>query len=140
MAITLAFYSDSGLTTPFDLLSAVQSSDGTAAAVDRVAYLGSTVSAKKFQAQSSPGTAQVTVSIADAAGGSGLATTAIKLATSNAGLTGATAGASLNLGTQILSGTANAVAVHVRIDAPAIAAGSYSDLSLTTNLLVEVAA
>lgn len=42
-------------------------------------------------------------------------TTEIKLATTSGGLSGATGGAALNLGTAILSGTANYVEVHIRI-------------------------
>tara|TARA_A100000171_G_scaffold53092_1_gene76745 strand:- start:19863 stop:20480 length:618 start_codon:yes stop_codon:yes gene_type:complete len=41
--------------------------------------------------------------------------TEIKLATTSGGLPGATAGAALNLGTSILSGSANAVEVHIRV-------------------------
>lgn len=42
-------------------------------------------------------------------------TTEIKLATTSGGLAGATAGAALNLGTTITSGSANAVEVNMRI-------------------------
>lgn len=43
------------------------------------------------------------------------ATTEIKLASTSGGLAGATAGAALNLGTTLLSGSANAVEVHMRV-------------------------
>jgi hypothetical protein len=138
MAITLDFYDDAGLTTVNTSIGATQADDGTSPAVDRVVYLGSTASGKRFQAASNPGTDQIVVSIADSAVGSGLAATAVKLATSSGGLNTAVAGDPLSIGTEVLSGSANKVAIHVRIDTPAVAAGTYTDLSLTTNTLIEI--
>lgn len=132
MSNSLAFYQDAGLTTPATLLQATQAADGSAAAVDRVVYLGSTTAGKKFQAASDPGVDAISVSIADAASGSSVAASAVRLATSSGGLGSATPGAALALGTQILSGVANAIAVHVRIDTPPLATGVYTDLSLVT--------
>lgn len=138
MTITLGFFTDSGLTTPLATLSAVQSDDGTAAAVNRVVYLGSIASGKKFQAASNPGVDQVQVQIVDADIAAGVEAAHIKLATSFAGLDSAVSGAPLSVGTQRLSGPANALAVHVRIDTPALAQGTYTDAALTTNTLIEV--
>lgn len=138
MAITLDFFDDAGLTTPSASIGATQADDGTSSAVDRVVYLGSTAAGKKFQADSNPGADQVVVSITDSAGSSGLAPTAIKLATTAGSLNTAVAGASLSLGTQVLSGIANKVPIYVRIDTPAVPSGTYTDLSLTTNTLIEI--
>lgn len=140
MTITLSFFNDSGLTSPLTSLAAVQANDGSSPAVDRVVYLGSTAVSKKFQVASDPGVAALTVSIADSAAGSGVEAAHVKLALSAAGLATATAGNPVNIGTQILSGVANAVAVYVRIDTPALADGTYTDLSLVTPTLIEVAA
>lgn len=140
MAISLTFYNDSGLTSPATSLAAVQANDGNSPAVDRVVYLGSTVAGKKFQASSNPGVTPVTVSIVDSAVGSGVEASHVKLALSAAGLNTATAGAPLGVGTQVLSGVANAVPIYVRVDTPALANGTYNDLSLTTQTLIETAA
>lgn len=136
MSNSLDFYSDAGLTTPYSRVDAVQSTDGAAPAVDSVLYLGSTAVAKQFQANSDPGIDQIVVSIANTGGSP--ANTAIRLALTSGGLDSATPGASLNVGTEILSGSENAIAVHVRIDAPALTAGNYDNLSLETNETIEL--
>lgn len=133
MSNSLAFYSDAGLTTPLSQLLAVQTNDGSAAAVDRVVYLGSPLVSMVFQAQSDPGIDQITVSINDSLSGLQIPAASLRLALSSGGLAAATPGAALDVGTEILSGSENAVAVHVRVDADAIAAGSYNNLSLMTN-------
>lgn len=51
-------------------------------------------------------------------------TTEIKLATTSGGLAAATPGAALNLGHTILSGSANAVAVHIRVTNTVTTVGS----------------
>lgn len=139
MAIQLAFFNDAAMTSVVSSLPISQAADGSAPAVDRVVYLGSPVSGNKYQAASDPGVAQITVSIADAATSSGVAASAVKLALSAGALDTATAGAALDVGAQILSGAGNAVAVYVRVDTPAMAAGLYTDLSLITNTVLEVA-
>lgn len=138
MAITLAWYSDSGLTAPLASLQVTQADDGTSPAVDRVVYLGSTAAGKQFQAASDPGVDDVVVSIADSAAASGVEAEHIKLALSSGGLDTAVAGDPLTIGTEILSGVVNAVAVHVRVDTPALASGTYTDIELRTNTLIEV--
>lgn len=139
MTISLQFYSDAGLTTPAASIAAIQASDGSAAAEDRVVYLGSTVVGKKFRAASDPGVDQIILSIADSAPGSGVEATHAKLATTSGGLAAALGGQSLALGTQLLSGVANAQAIHVRIDTPALAVAVYNDLTLALNTLLEEA-
>lgn len=135
MTVSLGFYVDAGLTTPLSNLVAVQASDNSIAAVDSVVYLGSTVSGNKFQASSDPGVDQIEVS--PVSSGAGPLTTYLKLASSSGGLGSAVAGAPLAIGHTINSGSANSVAVHVRTDFPAYTVGSYTNLSLETNLLIE---
>lgn len=138
MSNSLRFYQDAGMTVPLSSLSAVQADDGNAAAVDRVVYLGSPVSGKKFQAASAPGTAQISLSVVNAGGVAQIPATAVRLALSSGGLASATPGAALDVGLEILSGSGNALPVHLRIDGPAIAAGNYVNLSLATTLTVEI--
>ena len=61
----------------------------------------------------------------------------IKLATTQAGLAGATAGAGLNLGTTLLSGVGNATPVWVRVTNPDANIQDQTHLRLQTNDLRE---
>lgn len=113
----LNLYVDSALTTPATLpLSFTQDALGSMLPHQRLVYLGSVDSGLKFEAESDPGVDQIVLSISDSMPGSGQPTTAIKLATSALGLATATAGASLNLGTQMLSGVPNAVPIWIQFD------------------------
>jgi len=140
MAITFKFYHDSALTQEINSgnpITATQDTTNTLGPVDKQMWFGSVTADVKARANSSPGVDQISVSIADANAGTGEPTTAIKLASAQSGLTGATAGAALNIGTQVLSGSANAVTLWCRIDDATAVAGSYTDLSLITNNLDE---
>ncbi len=136
IAITFGFYNDSGLTQTAAAVTALQATDGTAPAADRVVYLGSTAAGRKLQAFSG----QITVGLEDAATSGGVEASHVRLALTQAGLDAATPGAALSLGTQVLSGVGNAVAVWLRIDTPPLAAGTYEDVTLTTGLCAESAA
>lgn len=138
MAITLGFYADAGLTTPLANIPITQASDGTSAAVDFVCYLGSTVTGQKFQDQASPGGNPIYVSVSDTNGTTGLIPAYVKLAATNGALAAATPGAPLTLATEILSGTTHSVAIHGRVDTPALSVGIYTDLRLETQTLIEV--
>lgn len=100
---------------------------------DFVVYLGSVAASTVLRADSDPGVDPIIVSIADDNGAGGDAATEIKLALSSGGLASAVAGAALEIGTQVLSGTGNAIAIHVRRTSPAGAVGTQSDLSLLLN-------
>jgi hypothetical protein len=63
--------------------------------------------------------------------------TEAKLATTQGGLTAATPGAALTLSTQILSGSANAADVWLRLDDATATVGTETELTLTTNSVVE---
>ncbi|RBP74114.1 hypothetical protein DET64_105240 [Marinobacter nauticus] len=137
MPLSLKIYNDAALSSVLPKLTALQRTDGATGPVDFVFYLGSTVSGKRFQAASNPGVDNILISVADSnpVGGQGVG--AIKLAASSAGLDSAVAGAALDLGSEILSGASNAVEVHVRVEATDLTEGTYTDLSLQTNNLVE---
>lgn len=74
-------------------------------------YIGSTAAGLKLEANSDPGVDQITISLVDGDPGNGHAVTAVKLATTQAGLAAATPGAALDLGAVINSGVGNAAVV-----------------------------
>jgi len=140
MTISFKFYHDSGLTqeiTSGNPLTATQDTAGLLGAVDKTIYLGSTVTGNKAEVQSDPGVTAISVSIADADAGTGAPASEFKLALSAGGLDTATAGAALTLSTSITSGVANAVPIYTRRDSVLAVAGSYTDVSLTTQTLIE---
>lgn len=137
MAISLKAYNDAALSSVLAKLNVLQRSDGSTGPVDSVVYLGSVVAGKKFQAGSNPGVDDISVSVVDSDGPTGQDATAVKLATTAAGLDSAVAGAPLAIGTEILSGAAGAVPVHVRVEATSLVVGAYTDLALETSDLVE---
>lgn len=132
------FYQDSGLTTIVDVgteIAVTQKDDGSSPPVDRVVYLGSNDVAKKLVAASNPGVDPMVVYF----GHDTTLTDLLRLATTSGGLDTATPGAGLNIGTQVLSGVANALPIHIRFDFdPPMAIGEYSDLTLTINFVNEV--
>lgn len=138
MPTSLKFYADAGLTTEITSLGLVAADDGSTGNIDKVIYLGSTVAGKQFLAASNPTVDHISFSIADGNGATGLEVTDIKLALSSGGLPPAVAGGALDLGPQLLSGAGNSVAVHLRFNPGAMAAGTYTDLSLATSTVIEV--
>lgn len=140
MAISFKFYHDPALTqeiTAGNPLTATQDTAGVLGPVDKTIYFGSTLTGNKAQVDANPGVDAVQVSISDADGGTGSPATEFKLALSSGGLDSATPGAALALGNTITSGVANAVPVYTRRASTLTVAGSYTDLSLVTNTLVE---
>lgn len=140
MAVSLKFYHDAALTQEVTALApalAQQDVANSLPPVQKQLWLGSTATGFTFKAQSNPGVDNITVSPTDADGATGQTTAAIKLASSQAGLASAVAGAALALVPTITSGVANAVTFWVEINDQTGVAGSYTDLSLTTNALFE---
>lgn len=133
--MTIGFFTDSGLTQPAARLSAVAAADGSRSSEHQF-WLGGTDPMREHVASSDPGVDDIDVSIADSEGGTSLLPSALRLALTQGGLNTATPGAPLAVGTSIAGGSANAVAVWVRVDAPAITAAIYDNLSLTTNDLI----
>jgi hypothetical protein len=136
----LRFYQDSGMTLPAGILLATQADSGAAGPVDRVVWLGSPIPGSKFQAESNPGVAQISIAAIDSLAGLQLPASTVRLSLTNDGLGAAIPGAALDLGTQVFSGVGNALAVYIRIDAPAVAVGDYGNLALETVSTIEVAA
>ena len=136
----LKFYTDSALLT--ELSSAViieQNVDGSTGDVDGVVYLGSVVAGKSYQADSDPGVDSLILTIADADPSAITPLPAdLKIATTNAGLAAAVAGAPLDLGLTIQGGEANRVEVHYRMATPAAPVADYSDLSFALTAVREI--
>lgn len=203
MAITDTFdlFTDSGLTTPFSgTLTLTHYTDLSDNPQDTTLYLGSTNSNRKLQADSNPGTDNMTLTPTDGitdwatstayssgdrvepttpngyvyecttAGTSDASTeptwpttgigsstvndgtvtwtllsarhelTEIKLALTSGGLSGATAGAALNIGTTINGGTGNAQEIHIRVTNAVTNVSDttgYAEITLDTNTLLE---
>lgn len=137
MAGSFKFYTDAGLTTEFvpgtDTLGPV-----TDPPEDFVIYFGSTETGRQVQADSDPGTDPISIQIADAASGSGVESTDVKLAATNGGLDSATAGADLDLPATVLSGVGNAEAIHIRVSYSG-AIVNDQNVSIQTVDLVETA-
>jgi hypothetical protein len=137
MTTSLKVYADAALSSVVYNPNILQKSDGSTGPVDIVLYLGSVLAGKIIEAQSDPGVDNIVLSISDSGAGTGQTANAIKLALSSSGLDSAVAGASLSLGTEILSGADNAVAVYMRVQATDLSVGSFNELVLETNDLVE---
>ena len=137
MAITFQFYSDAALTTLASVPLTFSQTEPTPTPEDKVVYFGSVASGKTIEATSDPGVDQIAISIVDSAPGSGSPATDIKLSLTLGGLASATAGAPLNLGTQVLSGTSNAKSIYIRVLDSTGTVGTNTDLSLQTNNVTE---
>lgn len=140
MTTSFKLYHDSALTqeiTALNPLTATQETSGLLGPVDKTIYFGSTNSANKIQAVSNPGVDAIVLSIVDSATGSGSPATEFKLALTSGGLATATAGAALTLSATINGGVANAVPIYTRRASAIAVAGTYTDLSLNTNSLIE---
>ena len=136
---TFKLYTNAGLTTEFSGTWAVtQNVDGSTGMSKLQLWLGSVASGKTLQAESNPGVDQIAISLTDSAPGTGHAVTEMKLATTEGGLTGATAGAPLNLGTSLSSGVGNAVVFWVGLTDATGVTGNSTELGFTTNLLREI--
>lgn len=132
----LNLYLDAALTTlATEPLLFQQDDQGVTAAHQRQFYLGSTDSGATFEALSDPGVDQITLSITDAAPGSGQEATSLKLATTQAGLATAVAGAALNLGTSIVAGAPGAKEIWVQWDDSTGTQGTDTNLSIGLNAL-----
>lgn len=134
MSTTWNFYADAGLTT---LVTGGATVASGSSPTDRIVYFGSPDTGKTLQAASAPGTDPIIIGVTDANAGTGAPSTAIKLALSFGGLASATPGATLAVGTTLNSGPAGAILIYVRTTQGALTVGTYTDLSLETNAVVE---
>lgn len=140
MTTSFGLFHDAALTQPIASgteLTATQETSGLLGPVDKTIYLGSTNAANKIQAVSNPGVDPIVLSITDSAPASGSPATEFKLALTSGGLATATAGAALTLSHTINGGAANAVPIYTRRTSALAVAGSYTDLSLDTNSIIE---
>lgn len=140
MPFTFGFFHDSALTTPVTALNplvAEQDTDGSLPDTDEIIYFGSTATGYRVRDAVNPGVDPIEISVVDANAGTGSPATEFKLALSLVGLDSAVAGAALEIGTQVTSGTANAIPIYTRRTTAIAVAGVYTDLTLQTQQLAE---
>jgi hypothetical protein len=138
MTITFKGYHDAALTEEIDSGNTHHTTHvvGATDPTDKIVYFGSTVSGKKLQAASNPGTDPVVVSVVDANAGTGAPASEFRLSLSP--ITGAeTPGAPLILSATLLSGVANAVPIYTRRVSALNVSANYLDISLDTNAITE---
>ncbi len=137
---TLYLYDDAGLTTLATLpLAFTQDDLGVITPHQRRFYLGNADEGYAYQAASDPGVDPITLSVVDAVPASGQPASAIKLATTQAGLATAVGGADLELAATILSGAVNAVQIWVQFDDATATIATDTDISLTLSTLTVTA-
>lgn len=135
MTITFQFHADPALTTPLRSALMFLQDDSAPQAADAVVYFGSPNVGHTAEDSGDPGIDPIEISISSS--GSGIASSSVRLATSSAGLDGATPGAPLVLPISLSGGAANAVAVHVRVLDGAHVDGKFSNLSLIVSSIRE---
>ncbi len=138
MATTFKFFHDAALTNPIEAGDTLAGTHvaGASDYTDATIYFGSPAAGTKAQVNADPGVTGIIVSIADSNGGTGAPATELRLSLSP--ITGAeTPGASLTLSHTVLSGVANAVRIYTRRTSALSTVGAYTDLSLTTQELIE---
>jgi hypothetical protein len=134
------FYTDVNLTSPAPSpIQVSHNSDFSDNPQDFQYYLGSLDASRKIEANSNPGVDNIIISVADTTPASGHETTEILLATTQLGLDSATPGASLTVGTSVLSGTGGKFEFWVRVVNAVTTVGISTELSFTTNTLKESA-
>ena len=131
MTGTFQFFVDAGLTAPIQSGAPSRSSlsyDGSSGNVDYAVFLGSATTGRVLQAASNPGIDQIVVEAPTLTPGSGQPAALTKIALTQGGLDTGTQ--SLNVGTSVLSGVANALPVWVRdnITGGSAVLGSYANL------------
>ena len=137
---TLYLYDDAGLTTLATLpLAFTQDDLGVITPHQRRFYLGNADAGYTFQAASDPGVDPITLSVVDAVPASGQPASAIKLATTQAGLASATGGADLELAATLLSGSVNAVQIWVQFDDATATVATDNNISLALSTLTVTA-
>ena len=135
--MSLGFFSDPGLSTPIQSLSALQSTDGTAPFVDFYIFVGmpGQNGAVLFQNSTNPGVAKLQLEIVSS--GAGIPANAVQLGADELAVGASTPGAAFDLAESIYSGTDYARRAVARIDAGALAAAVYNNLSLRVANIVE---
>lgn len=137
MSTTWQLFHDSALTNPVEAGDPIALTAAYGGSADLQLWYGSTTASVRIQSTTSPGTNPITLTPVDAASGSGQPNTALKLASTQAGLASATGGAALALGTTLSSGVGNAVSLWVRWTPSGTTAGTFTDLSINSNDVTE---
>lgn len=108
MALTFAFHTDAALTTPVSAALPFVQDVSAPTAVDRILWLGSSHADRVARLASAPGSPIVLTPTGAGAGN-------VRLALSAAGLSAATPGAALAVGSELAGGIDQAVAIHIRV-------------------------
>lgn len=140
MATTCKLWHDAGATNPVETLDEIVhqlASDGSSGAVDKVVYLGSAGGSGYHRAESNPGVDNIVLSLVDNNAGAGGVVTHYKLALSQGGLAGATAGAPLVVGAQIARGVTGLVPIYIRATVTSFPAGDYTDVVIASNNIID---
>jgi hypothetical protein len=134
MATDIKIYHDNAGASPVTAINPLSfrpAPNGTAAALQ--VWVGSVETAGiKHRRKTNPGAAQLQASVYDGNLAAGLDITDFKLASTEAGLAGATAGAALNLGLEILAGAVNLVPMWIE------ASDSVGDIALHTDIQIAI--
>ena len=126
--MSFQFFADAGLTVPLTKLTLTRGA--TPSELNFTIFLGSNVAGEQLQNSTSPGVDPVRVIIVDSASGSGVEAAEVKIAASYSGLSSAVAGDPLDLGSTVMAGSANAVAIYGRVNAATTTPATYADVSL----------
>lgn len=140
MSVSFKFFHDAALTqeiSALNPLAATQDTAGLLGPVDKTIYFGSPLTGNKAQDAVNPGVDAIVISVLDADPLTGAPASEFKLALTSGGLDTAVAGAALTLSHTVNSGVANAVPVYTRRDSALTVAGSYTDITLSTQILLE---
>lgn len=136
MAISFKFFADPGLTQPLTSLAVARTTSGGSPPTDRIVYLGSPFDDGRYISAAAVGD-PINVSPVETEESGSVLPAHIALALSSAGLATATPGDALALPNTINCGAANAIAVHVRVLTPALAAGEYAQVRLQSDDVYE---
>lgn len=130
------FYKDAGLTVPISTDYRHFSTQG-----DRLLYFGNPASGFQLTDSADPGVGTMQISITDSDGpGTDFSVENVVISLTSGGLDIATPGDPLDIGTVVLSGSANALTVYVRfLGIDSEPNGDYLDLGLAISDVIESA-
>jgi len=136
--MAFAFYTDNGLINELiGNMLFTEPADHSSVPADQILYLGSTDADRKIEYDLDPGVGQITIIPTDDDEGNNHEKEEITLALNSEDLETNTAGASLDVGVEVLSGVGNQVAIYVRVRDATATVGTSTELSLLTNSLRE---
>jgi hypothetical protein len=140
MTVSLKFYLDANLSNPLSTpLSFEQAADGSTGPQTRVIYLGSASSNRQFEAAVNSGVDPILLSVIDSQPGIGQEVSNVRLGFTPNDVVTAMPGAALALPATLLSGATNAIPIYIQVQDTTGLVGTDSNISLTTNNIVETA-